>query len=773
MVGASGAPAPARRWARWLIGAVAVLALIVLVALTVGRTPRATTPEPNPPATVAPPPDRPSLSLGDTHACRVEADGTVACWGDNGTGQLGIGIRSPGLTRPVRVPGLNAPVTAVAAGGSHTCALTRPGDVWCWGNNDWGQLGVGTTEPSGIPVAVQGLDAPVAAISAGSFHTCAVTQAGGVRCWGSDGYGQLGDGRAPANPDEPEISSTPVDVVGLSADAVAVSAAGTHTCAVTGARAVRCWGNNSYGQLGDGETAEPDEGMRNRYEPVDVVGLSGVVDVAAGMVHTCALTERGRVACWGANDQGQLGDAAGATPSPAEGEFDQIPPPGRSVPGDVAGLPADVRAISTANRTCAVTSGGRVLCWGPRDPGHVAGETDPEPLTTSSSTPTEVPGLAAAASVVAVGASNTCVSTAQGAVSCWGDNNAGQLGDGTTLRRREPVPLAAIRPSSGVARPVKINVIVVDSDLDVTQDLPRTEQRAATAKAKQLVDEEPVLMQAIGQGFRSASAGALDPTVQVAAASKRLTLPGSRCLDFGMQGDLVQAAARPERVDGAINIVVVKALLCPLRDGEDVGGYDLPEEMPVVGWVTLGKPWELLHTMIHEYGHDVGLLHAGYSDCKDPAAHRECTIDEVGDLASVMSYTHTSDAFTVAELDLLGFTEDGVVAAARDSEADEFHVGSGATTPSAVLFDDGLDVREQETLDDDRVYISGVPGWLEVRFFNDGKQVSSRNPESEASLTVVTWSEPQPGATIFHRAGVTVTYDGPDPDGNAILHVAR
>jgi alpha-tubulin suppressor-like RCC1 family protein len=197
----------------------------------------------------------------------------------------------------VVVSGLTSGVSALAVGRDHTCALTGAGGIKCWGYNFFGRLGDGTIIDRLTPVDVSGLTSGVTALAAGDSHTCAVTGAGGgVKCWGWNGNGQLGDGTTTNH-------STPVDVSGLTGGVTEVAAGYWHTCAVTGAGGVKCWGNNLYGQLGDGTT------ISRSGTPVDVSGLaSGVAALAAGGRHACVVTSAGGVKCWGDNGFGQLGD---------------------------------------------------------------------------------------------------------------------------------------------------------------------------------------------------------------------------------------------------------------------------------------------------------------------------------------------------------------------------------------------------------------------------------------------------------------------------------
>lgn len=299
----------------------------------------------------------------------------------------------------------------VAAGDGHTCWLTSAGAVQCWGSNSAGQLGDGTQEDRWTPVDVIGLGSEVKAISAGGAHTCAATAVGAVKCWGDNRGGQLGDGTTTSR-------LTPVEVVGLSSGVRDVDAGGWHTCAVTTEGAVKCWGS---GDLGDGswQFEEPST-------PVAVVGLaSGVKAVTTGSTHTCAVTTGGAVKCWGFGFWASLPLGDGTADA-------------RSMPVDVVGLASGLKAVSAGQKqTCAVTAGAGVQCWG--------GETA---WGAESLTPVQVAGLGSGVAAVSVGGDHVCVVTAAGAVQCWGDNGSGQLGDGTRASRDTPANVAGL--GSGV-----------------------------------------------------------------------------------------------------------------------------------------------------------------------------------------------------------------------------------------------------------------------------------------------------------------------------------
>ncbi|XYI03952.1 RCC1 domain-containing protein [Sorangium sp. So ce1128] len=273
-----------------------------------------------------------AIATGEAYTCALTTAGGVLCWG----GERGL--------LPVAVSGLSSGVVAIATGKAHTCALTTAGGVLCWGVNWSGQLGNNSTEDSPVPVAVSGLSSGVVAIATGGEHTCALTTAGGVLCWGQNLFGQLGNGSK-------EDSHVPVPVSGLSSGVAAVSAGNLHTCALTTAGGVLCWGENLFGQLGN-------DSREDSPVPVPVSGLSsGVAAVDVGLAATCAVMTGGDVQCWGVNDYGKLGNS----------EWGE-----RLVPVPVMGLSSGVAAVDLgAFFTCALTTAGRVLCLGKNDWGQL------------------------------------------------------------------------------------------------------------------------------------------------------------------------------------------------------------------------------------------------------------------------------------------------------------------------------------------------------------------------------------------------------------------
>ena len=354
------------------------------------------------------------VAAGGGHTCALTGAGGVRCWGR-------ITISST-VSVPVDMPSAGEPLVQLSMGTYHGCGVTVSGAAKCSGYNANGQLGDGTITYTELPVTVVGLSSGVSAIEAGGTHTCALTTAGGVKCWGANFYGQLGNGTTTGAP--PYGITTPVDVTGLSSGVVALSAGEYHTCALTSLGAVKCWGRNHGGQLGNGTTVDS-------TVPVDVTGLaSGVTAIAAGgnpdqgtSSHSCALLTGGAVKCWGGNSSGQLGNNSYVD---------------SSVPTNVIGLIADAAAISAGNEfTCALLTTGVIKCWGRNDYGQLGND-----MFFTISVAVSVTGLGGPATAVRAGAYHTCAELASGYVQCWGSGTAGQLGNGQFLNSNAPVTVA-------------------------------------------------------------------------------------------------------------------------------------------------------------------------------------------------------------------------------------------------------------------------------------------------------------------------------------------
>jgi alpha-tubulin suppressor-like RCC1 family protein len=304
--------------------------------------------------------------------------------------------------------------SSVAAGEYHTCALTSDGVVQCWGDNGEGQLGNNDLNESITPVTVSGQTGGIISITAGSHHNCALSNIGRVSCWGGNTFGQLGNGTQTA-------SGVPVDVPAISGGIVGIAAGGAHTCALSDVGDVWCWGDNSLGQLGDGTTTQTSI-------PVKVIGFTErVVSISAGVQHACALTTSGSVLCWGGNSSGQLGNGTQSQ---------------SSMPVAVSELTNVISAIAAGGQhTCALTADGGVKCWGDNSFGQLGNGSGAADVI--STTPVDVTGLAKG--VVSIAASSqTCAVKLEGTVLCWGDNASGQLGEGTTTPSTLPVPVQGL-----------------------------------------------------------------------------------------------------------------------------------------------------------------------------------------------------------------------------------------------------------------------------------------------------------------------------------------
>jgi alpha-tubulin suppressor-like RCC1 family protein len=349
-----------------------------------------------------------AISVGYEHTCALTTAGGVRCWGRNQNGELGDGTTTNRLVPPS--DDVLTGVRAVSAGGAHTCALMESGGVRCWGLGVYiGQTGAGDICVSCSPSPPQtDLLRGVRALSAGGGHVCALMEAGGVRCWGTNAHGQLGDGTTKdlmiyALPDRDVLTGVQEVVAG-----------DQHTCAIMTTGGLRCWGRNLEGQLGNGTTT-------NLQAPPTTDVLSDVKTVALAWKNTCAVTTAGGVRCWGDNQNGQLGD--GTTTS-------------RLVPPN-ADVLTDVQSVSPENdggglgSTCVLTASGGVRCWGD-SPGDVTVPDRAIPPSTNILT-----------GVQAIGSGNAhfCAMTTTGGIRCWGSNRSGCFGNGQEFGgSSSPVP---------------------------------------------------------------------------------------------------------------------------------------------------------------------------------------------------------------------------------------------------------------------------------------------------------------------------------------------
>jgi alpha-tubulin suppressor-like RCC1 family protein len=358
------------------------------------------------------------VAVGHIHSCALTSGGAVRCWGSEDFGELGDGTSSSQQPAPVQVSGLTSGVTALAAFAHTTCVVVS-GAVKCWGENTDGQLGADptATTQSNVPVQVPGLTSAVTAVGVGEAHACAIKN-GGVWCWGKNDYGQLGDNGMEAN------SPTPVQVMGLTTGATAVACGRWHSCAIVGG-ALKCWGSNLYGEMGIGMSGT------GAHAPVAPTGMgSNVTAVGLGGNTTCAV-QGGAVRCWGNNDQGECGNGMSGTGMECDS------------PTQVSGLSAaGTQAAPGWTASCAVIATG-VKCWGANQDFNLGNGQGP---SFTSNVPVAASVLTTGVSQLAVGGAtdHVCAVTTAGHVYCWGSASP-YLGDGDgTTDRAVPTPVLTL-----------------------------------------------------------------------------------------------------------------------------------------------------------------------------------------------------------------------------------------------------------------------------------------------------------------------------------------
>jgi alpha-tubulin suppressor-like RCC1 family protein len=406
---------------------------------------------------------------GFDHACARLDDGTVKCWGGNDYGQLGLGDMDNRGDGPLEM-GDNLPAVdlgtgrtaqALAAGADYTCALLDDDTVKCWGDNEFGQLGLGDTGNRGqvpgdmgdnLPAVDLGTGRTARALAAGVEHTCALLDDDTVKCWGYNGTGQLGLGDTNNRGDGPlEMGDNlPAVDLGTGRTAQALAASTFHTCALLDDGTVKCWGRNDDGQLGLGDTNYRGDGpleMGDNLPAVDLGTGRTAQALAAGEFHTCALLDDGTVKCWGWNYTGQLG--LGDTSDRGDAPLEM----GDDLPAVDLGTGRTAQALAAGYlHTCALLDDGTVKCWGRNNSGQLGlGDTGDRGQVIGEmgdSLPAVDLGTGRTAQALAAGEFHTCALLDDGTVKCWGRNGYGQLGLGDTSDRGdEPVEMGDALPA--------------------------------------------------------------------------------------------------------------------------------------------------------------------------------------------------------------------------------------------------------------------------------------------------------------------------------------
>lgn len=341
-----------------------------------------------------------SVSIGANHTCGVTTGGVLKCWGDNSAYQLGDGTTTASLTPKTVDAGTL--YLSVVSGSNNNCAITTGHALKCWGNNFSGQLGNGTTTALTTPTPIDvGTSYFAAAASAAGGYTCGITTGYSLKCWGTNAYGQLGDGT--------KVSSLVPIVIDPATTYNFITISGDHACAVPVAGGLKCWGSNSGSQV----SAKPS------YEvvPVQVNAATTYTSLSRADRHSCAVATGGSLSCWGDNSAGQIGDGS-TTPRISAVAID---------PKMTYATVSVARAHS-----CGITTSGALKCWGENAYGQLGDGTiinRLSPITIDS--PTKFTRVATALRA-------TCAITTAGVLKCWGDNSGSQLGDGTATNRLSP-----------------------------------------------------------------------------------------------------------------------------------------------------------------------------------------------------------------------------------------------------------------------------------------------------------------------------------------------
>lgn len=374
------------------------------------------------------------IGAGGTYTCGIGTDSNAYCWGANGSNQLGGGVSGTSYN-PVAVARdgvlFDKTIKSLAVGGTnHVCAIASDNKAYCWGAGTSGRLGSGSSSSASTPVAVSTSGVlsgkTIKLLAAGNDSTCAVASDNLAYCWGLGTSGQLGNAGIVS-------SSSPVAVstVGaLSGKTIkSISVGGNFSCGIASDNLAYCWGDNTYGQLGDGTTTDASS-------PV-AVSMSGVLagktikNIVAAGSHACAIASDSRVYCWGNNAFGRLGDGTSVSSS--------------SVPvavvwtGPLSGKTAkSIDSAPSGGHTCIIAGNNKAYCWGQGSAGQLGNNA----TTSTVNTPVAVTDIGTTLNSISVNGSHSCAVASDNLAYCWGNNNSGRLGDGTASSTTVPVQIA-------------------------------------------------------------------------------------------------------------------------------------------------------------------------------------------------------------------------------------------------------------------------------------------------------------------------------------------
>lgn len=395
-----------------------------------------------------------ALAVGTAHTCAIVdgggSGGDLYCWGDGGNGRLGQDSTADIGSGPGQVAGLDpirlgAPAVGVGAGDAHTCALLQGGDVKCWGNNSSGRLGLGDGwsifavgaspgDMAALPPVDLGPGASATALAVGVDHTCVILDGGDVKCWGNNTAGALGlgDTRNRGAADADMGGNLPTVDLGTGRTATAIAAGFRHTCALLDDGSVKCWGLGNSGQLGNDMISQiggSSGQMGDALAPVDLGPGRYATAISAGSSHTCAILDNGTAKCWGSGRFGRLG--TDGTRNQGNSDATTMANLG---PIPLPGAPTQL--VAGDSHTCALFSNGQASCWGNGSDGRLG--------TGSTSNIGHEPGSMAGLGpislgrnvrAIAAGGAHTCAALTNGDVKCWGDGRDGRLGLGDETSR--------------------------------------------------------------------------------------------------------------------------------------------------------------------------------------------------------------------------------------------------------------------------------------------------------------------------------------------------